>query len=236
MSTTPDYTTLVKLFPILRNCVDGCGEVTLTVEEAERIQSLGFTVRAGPWKVPPLPPELVRDNPLLEHLSIGWNPAQAEATPNGANTKNQSCEVAQIIEGNGRSVLAARKAEGIRQPINVSEHKADRQATAANRIRPAPTRTIRQDSELAVPSEHTAKGGDSASPRQPRAGYQLPRTPQEQDRMAEVAASRIERTLNKAYREGKRMKVRDVQHRHWRFPTSVFYQALRILERRGRIL
>src|SRR5713226_911128 len=125
MWPTPDYATLVKLLPILRNCVDGCGEVTLTVEEAERIQSLGFAAEAGRWKVPPVPPELVRDNPLFECLSIGWNPAQAEATPNGAKRKNQPCEFAQVIEGNSRSVLAARKGEGTRQPINFSEQRAD---------------------------------------------------------------------------------------------------------------
>jgi hypothetical protein len=151
MSATSDYAALVKLFPILQDCVDGCGEATLTVEEADRIQSLGFAAEAGRWKVPPLPFELVRDNPLIEYLSIGWNPAQAEATPNGPNTKNQSCEVAQIIEGIGPSVLAATKAEEMRQAISISEQKADHQATAANRIRPSPARTIRQDSELAVP-------------------------------------------------------------------------------------
>jgi hypothetical protein len=234
MSDTPDYVTLVKLLPILRNLVDGCGEVTLTADEAAQIRLLGFRAEEGRWRVPPVPPELVADIPLLENLSIGWNPAQVEATHNGANTKNQSCEVARIIEGNGRSVLAAMKVEGIRQPIKVSGQKADIQATTANRIRPAPARTIRLDSELAIPSEHT--GEDGAFARRRRAGYQLPRTPQEQGRMAEEAASRMERTLNKAYREGKRMKVRELQHRHWRFPASVFHQAMRILERTDRIL
>jgi hypothetical protein len=72
MSDAPDYAALVRLFPVLRNCVDGCGEVTLTVEEAAQIRLLGFPAEEGRWKVPPVPPESVRDNPLLEHLSIGW--------------------------------------------------------------------------------------------------------------------------------------------------------------------
>jgi hypothetical protein len=170
------------------------------------------------------------------NFSIGWDAAHAEATPHGPNTKSQSCEVALIIEGNGRSVLALTKAEESRQPINVNGQKADHLATAANRMQLVPARAIRQDLELAVPSEHTGKERVGASPKRRRAGYQLPRTPHEQNRMAEEAASRMERTLNKAYWGGKRMKVRDLQHRHWRFPASVFHQAMRILERRSRIL
>lgn len=74
MSIGPNYERLVKLFPILHNLVDGCGEVILSEEEATRIQELGFPgVAAGRWKVPPVPPDLVRDNQLLEHLSIGWD-------------------------------------------------------------------------------------------------------------------------------------------------------------------
>jgi hypothetical protein len=76
MSTTPDYAALVKLLPSFRSLVDGCGEVTLTSEEAAKIRSLGFAAEPGRWKVPPLPPELVRDNPLLEHLSNGWDSRQ----------------------------------------------------------------------------------------------------------------------------------------------------------------
>lgn len=229
MSTTPDYVNLVKLFPVLRNLVDGCGEVILTVEGAARIRLLGFRAEEGRWKVPPVPPELVRDNNLLEHLSIGWNPRRVEATPNEVNTKSQSCSRAPIIEGSDRSVVAATKADGIRQSPNVDNQRAEG-------TRPGPARTIRQDSELAVPSEHTANGAGGAFPRRRKAGYQLPRTLEEQDRMVEEAASRIERTLNKAYREGKRMKVRNLQHRHWRYPASVFHQAMRILDRKGRIL
>lgn len=93
MSDTPDYAALVNLFPILRNCVDGCGEVTLTVEEAERIRSLGFVADAGRWKVPPLPFELVRDNPLLENLSIGWDTYHAENPVTAANGTRKDVEV-----------------------------------------------------------------------------------------------------------------------------------------------
>ena len=77
MRSAPDYAGLVKLLPVLRNLVDACGEVTLTPQEAELIRSLGFAVKAGRWRVPPVPPELVADNPLLEHLSLGWVPPGA---------------------------------------------------------------------------------------------------------------------------------------------------------------
>src|SRR5262249_2164617 len=79
MNAPPDYAALVKLLPALRTLVDACGEVTLTAYEAERIGSLGFDANAGRWHVPPVPPELVRDNPLLEHLSVGWETPRVEA-------------------------------------------------------------------------------------------------------------------------------------------------------------
>lgn len=72
MSTTCNYATLIKLLPTFRNLVDRCGEVTLTSDEADKIRTLGLPAEEGRWRVPPVPPELVRDNPLLEHLSIGW--------------------------------------------------------------------------------------------------------------------------------------------------------------------
>jgi hypothetical protein len=82
MSDAPDYAALVRLFPVLRNCVDGCGEVTLTADEAAQIRLLGFPAEEGRWRVPPLPPELVRDNPLLEHLSIRWDARETLGQPN----------------------------------------------------------------------------------------------------------------------------------------------------------
>ncbi len=89
MSATPDYAALVKLFPILRNCVDGCGEVTLTADEAAQIRLLGFRAEEGRWSVPPVPPELVADNPLLENLSIGWNTRQNPSQPISTNGSRQ---------------------------------------------------------------------------------------------------------------------------------------------------
>jgi hypothetical protein len=89
MSDAPDYAALVGLFPVLRNCVDGCGEVTLTADEAARIRLLGFPAEEGRWMVPPIPPELVRDNPLLENLSIGWNPRKGPGQITVANESRQ---------------------------------------------------------------------------------------------------------------------------------------------------
>lgn len=81
MSTTPNYAALVKLLPTLRSLVDGCGEVTLIADEAAKIRSLGFQAEEGRWKAPPVPPELVRDNPLIENLSIGWGNRQDVTQP-----------------------------------------------------------------------------------------------------------------------------------------------------------
>ena len=86
LSTPRDYGALVKLLPVLRNLVDGCGEVTLAAEEAECIRSLGFEAQSGRWKCPPLPPDMTRDNPLLERLSVGWG----EWTPQEVIPKNES--------------------------------------------------------------------------------------------------------------------------------------------------
>ncbi len=72
MKPTPDYATLVKLLLVLRRLPDATGETTLSPEEAAAIRSLGFTAESGRWKCPPLPPQLIRDNPLLEPLSAGW--------------------------------------------------------------------------------------------------------------------------------------------------------------------
>ncbi len=73
MGLTPDYATLVKLLLVLRRLPDATGETTLTPEESAKVRSLGFTAESGRWKCPPLPPQLTRDNPLLEPLSAGWN-------------------------------------------------------------------------------------------------------------------------------------------------------------------
>jgi hypothetical protein len=71
--STPDYESLVRLLPTLHNLVDACCEMMITAEEASKIRSLGFSADAGRWKCPPLPPNLTRDNPLLEPLSVAWD-------------------------------------------------------------------------------------------------------------------------------------------------------------------
>jgi hypothetical protein len=93
MSTTPDYTALVSLLPILRSLVDGCGEVTLTPDESALIRSLGFPATEGRWKVPPVPTELVRDNPLFEHLSIGWDSRQEVTQPRATIDRRRKREI-----------------------------------------------------------------------------------------------------------------------------------------------
>jgi len=95
MTNTPNYAALVKLLPRLRNLVDACGEVRLTPEEAAKIQTFGFAAEAGRWKVSPLPPELVRDNPLLETLSTGWGLRQpSQITPSNQGSEQISTRVA----------------------------------------------------------------------------------------------------------------------------------------------
>jgi hypothetical protein len=105
MSSSADYASLVKLLPILGRLVDACGEVTLTAGEAAQIRFLGFRAEEGRWKVPPVPPELVRDNPLLENLAIGWDSrrdvTQRNATikkrPEREITRRMVAEIAQKI-------------------------------------------------------------------------------------------------------------------------------------------
>jgi hypothetical protein len=83
------YAALLELLPTLHHLVDACGEVWLTGEEAARIEKLGFPAQAGRWHVPPVPPELVAGNPLLEHLSIGWRPPQTAAQPPSDNPSSE---------------------------------------------------------------------------------------------------------------------------------------------------
>jgi len=71
---SPDYAALVKLLPTLKHPVDAVGEVILTPGETEKIQRFGFTAHPGRWPVPPIPPELVAGNGLLEHLASRWDP------------------------------------------------------------------------------------------------------------------------------------------------------------------
>src|SRR5258705_12861566 len=87
-TTASDYPGLVKLLPLLRILPDALGETMLTTEEAARIRSLGFAAETGRWKVPPLPPELVRGNQLLENFSDGWNRLQDD--PRRASHAQQS--------------------------------------------------------------------------------------------------------------------------------------------------
>jgi hypothetical protein len=68
MNSGPEYAALVKLLPTLRVLPDALGWTILTDEEGGKIRSLGFPAKAGRWKTPPLPFELVRDNPLLENF------------------------------------------------------------------------------------------------------------------------------------------------------------------------
>jgi hypothetical protein len=93
-----NYAALARLLPLLRNLVDACGDVWLTDGEAARIRALGFSAQVGRWRVPPLPPELVAGNPLLEPLSIGWEPPP----PLRGHTFSE------VSRGAGRLVTAAR--------------------------------------------------------------------------------------------------------------------------------
>lgn len=109
MSTTPNYAALVNMVPTLRNLVDACGEVTLTGDEAAFVRSLGFHASDGRWRVPPIPPELVRDNPLLENLSIGWDGRQDVTRPTATINRSPEREitremVAEIAEGILRAI------------------------------------------------------------------------------------------------------------------------------------
>jgi hypothetical protein len=80
-NAVPDYEGLLKALQVTKATVDATGEVRLTDAEADRIRALGFpTARPGVWKVPPVPPDLVRDNWLFEVLAIEW-PSYLTWTP-----------------------------------------------------------------------------------------------------------------------------------------------------------
>jgi hypothetical protein len=63
----PDYWGLVTLLLSLKNyrylCA-ACPELTISKEEAQKIQALGFRAQAGRWKIPYIPFWIVRDGPL----------------------------------------------------------------------------------------------------------------------------------------------------------------------------
>jgi hypothetical protein len=100
MSAAPDYLGLVKLLPALRVFPDAIGETTITFEEAARIRSLGFAAEAGRWKVPPVPLDLVRDSPLLEHLSAGWDSRNAApiTVPQRQGERNNEVASGQVLK------------------------------------------------------------------------------------------------------------------------------------------
>jgi hypothetical protein len=96
--TVPDFDGLTKALQVTKRLVDATGEVILIEDEAAGIRALGFpTAGAGRWKVPPVPPELVRDNWLFEHLAIGW-PSYLTWTPANPRTG----EGATLVDGRVR--------------------------------------------------------------------------------------------------------------------------------------
>ena len=128
MTRTPDYESLVKLLPVFGNLVDACGEVTLKAGEAERIRSLGFEAQSGRWKCPPLPPELTRDNPLLECLSAGWG----DRTPLQATPKREGTRETKAAKQQGSEVRVSR-----RHPVEaVPEYHKTERPTPQPRTKP----------------------------------------------------------------------------------------------------
>jgi len=87
----PDYEGLIWVLMRLRRALDHLGETVLSRTEAQKIRACGFEARAGcKWRCPLLPDVLVRDNPMLQHLSADvnpfwrpreWNPQRARPIP-----------------------------------------------------------------------------------------------------------------------------------------------------------
>ena len=141
MSTTPNYSALLKLLPLLKNLVDACGEVRLDDDEAAQIRLLGFAAESGRWKVPPIPPELVRDNPLLEHLSTGCDVRETSvpSVPMRHDKREREAEIGQALEPLVRRQAPSRANAGTCQnrieatePVSVTcpagqDHGADRE-------------------------------------------------------------------------------------------------------------
>ncbi len=67
-----DFAGLVEVLRNLQQVPDATAQTVLTVEEAAKIRALGFAAKAGPWRVPPLPDELVVGDGLLECLGETW--------------------------------------------------------------------------------------------------------------------------------------------------------------------
>jgi hypothetical protein len=76
----PYYPRLISLVRVARYLVNVAGELSLSPAEAQMLRACDFvTAVAGVWKIPPLPPDLVRTNARPTHLADGW--AQLRPTP-----------------------------------------------------------------------------------------------------------------------------------------------------------
>ena len=74
-SSGPDYARLIEVLMSLRQSLDAeSGETTLTSEEAASIRACGFSARAGRWRCPLLPDDLVWHLPVLRMLSDLYGP------------------------------------------------------------------------------------------------------------------------------------------------------------------
>jgi hypothetical protein len=91
-SSGPDYARLIEILMSLRQSLDlESGETILTTDEATRIRDCGLAARAGRWRGPLLPDDLVWFLPVLHALSdaIGpelgrgsrWHPRRAAVLP-----------------------------------------------------------------------------------------------------------------------------------------------------------
>jgi hypothetical protein len=90
-SSGPDFARLIEVLMSLRQYLDPeSGETVLTTEEAAGIRACGFVARAGRWRCPLLPDDLVWHLPVLSALSdaIGpelrgsrWHPKRAAIRP-----------------------------------------------------------------------------------------------------------------------------------------------------------
>jgi hypothetical protein len=230
MSTAPDYGSLVERLFTLKRLPDAVGETTLTPEEASDIRSLGFHAKAGPWKVPALPPELTRDT-IFETLSIGWRGEYRpwwrwmtdthgrSIPPNGTGTRHETPRVSQAPAGS--SGTEPRNVRGSSQPVP---------AVSSNRERATPIGLNRE----AAAQEMSALAVDACR-EQPRINAPMPPSRQSLEADQKLVKECASKIVAAAQAAGGEIDRRRVQQKLWRYKAKIFHQALTYLAKRGRV-
>jgi len=122
--------------PTLRVFPDALGWTTLTVEEADKIQSLGFSSESGRWKVSALPPELTCDTPF-ESLSVGWyTRSWPQLVPTSAKPQEREIQVGSPLEAAVKAELSAITSDSAPKPLGCERDPCPSTSTATPKVAP----------------------------------------------------------------------------------------------------